>query len=131
MMSQYSVDTDLDVVVTGRIVEESLCEGTCAFRYVDTGASIVDVPANATYKEGDVVTITGTGLTGATVTVKGVDCVATANDTSVTFTYPALPAGNYQIFIKVANGWTYPQIMSSTLLSLVSADVAGGSFAGM
>lgn len=115
MMDEYTVNTPLNVVVTGRIVEESVCEGTCSFTYLETGASIVNVPTTTLFRAGDNVTITGTGLTAATVKVNKIVCAIVQNNaTSLVFSYPAIPAGSFEIFITVSNGWTYPQIISTT-----------------
>lgn len=71
-----------------------MCEGTCTFTYTDTGASTVTVPASTIYRAGDNITVDGTGLTGAVVTVGGVVAtIVSNNDTQVVFTYPALVAG--------------------------------------
>lgn len=59
---EYQVGTPLGVVVTGRIVEESVCEGNCEFTYLDSGASIIDIPVSTTYTNGQSVTITGSDL---------------------------------------------------------------------
>lgn len=54
------------------------------------------MPAVTTYRAGDTVSVTGTGLTGATVTVNNVACATTVvSDTSITFVYPPLVAGTY------------------------------------
>ena len=132
MMDEYTAGTALDVVVTGRILEESICEGTCTFTYIEAGASVINIPASTAYRAGDLVTVTGTGLTGATVTINNVACVVVnVSDTSLKFTYPALVAGQYEVFINVANGWTYPQFMSTTVLSIDSAPYSQGSLYGM
>lgn len=118
--------------MTGRILEESVCEGTCTFTFVDAGASVITVPTTTAYRAGDQVIVTGSGLTGATVTVNKIACVVNAvNDTVLNFTYPALAAGQYEVFINTASGWTYPQFMSSTALSIDSASVSDGSLYGM
>lgn len=63
---------------------------------MDAGASIVTVPAVTAYRAGDNVTITGAQLTGASVKVNKVECTIVSNtDTSLVFTYPAVPAGSY------------------------------------
>ena len=132
MMNDYRAGTPLGVVVTGRILEESVCEGNCTFAYVETGASIINLPASTVYRANDLVTVTGTGLSGATVTINNIACtVVNVSDTSLNFNYPALVAGSYEIFINVVNGWTYPQFMSSTLLSIDSAPIGDASFEGM
>jgi hypothetical protein len=54
-------------------------------------ASCYQLPASTIYRAGDLVTVTGTGLTGATVTINDVACVVVnVSDTSLNFTYPAL-----------------------------------------
>jgi hypothetical protein len=57
--------------------------------------------------------------------------VVNVSDTSLNFTYPALVAGQYEVFINVANGWTYPQFMSTTVLSIDSAPYSDASLYGM
>jgi hypothetical protein len=37
MNSEYLPGDQQTVLVTGRIIEESLCEGTCIFTYLDSG----------------------------------------------------------------------------------------------
>lgn len=132
MLDSYTSGTPQGVVVTGRILEESVCEGNCTFTYVDAGASIITVPNVTAFRANDLVTVTGTGLTGATVTINNVACtILNVTDTQLNFTYPALVAGSYEVFINVANGWTYPQFMSSTALSIDSAPISDASFEGM
>lgn len=76
--------------------------------------------------------MTGTGLTGATVTINNVACVVNSvTDTLLNFTYPALVAGSYEVFINVANGWTYPQFVSSTGLYFYSASASSISYRGI
>lgn len=131
MMDDYTVGQSLDVVVTGRILEESLCEGTCTFSYTDQGSNIT-VPSVINYKAGEIVSVVGQGLSGATVTINDIECnVTSTNDTNIDFVYPPVPAGSYEIFIKVASGWTYPQFISTTKLSFESVNANGGSYAGM
>ena len=90
------------------------------------------MPAVTNYRAGDTVGVTGTGLTGATVTVNNVACATTVvSDTSITFVYPSLVAGSYEVFINVATGWTYPQFMSTTTLSFDSAPVSSISYQGI
>ena len=44
MHSDYSVGVPYTVVVTGRILEESYCRGTCSFTYVVAGTPIITPP---------------------------------------------------------------------------------------
>ena len=69
--------------MTGRLIEESVCEGACHFTYDQAAtATVNDADFNAAlaatqrkaYIRGDEVTVTGSGLAGATVTISGVDC---------------------------------------------------------
>ena len=91
MAEDYTIDTALEVVVTGRILEESVCEGNCTFFYVDTGLAYITLPANRIYKAGDLVSVSGLGLTGATVTINDVACtVVNSSDGYLSFTYPSL-----------------------------------------
>jgi hypothetical protein len=89
------------------------------------------LPSTTTYKAGDFVAITGTGLSGASVKINGVVCTINSNDaTTLNFTYPAIVAGSYEVYITVSNGWTYPQFMSTTSVSIDSAATATGSYQG-
>ena len=44
MNEAYSANDQLEVVVTGRVVEESECDGTCNFAYDDSVTNTVVVP---------------------------------------------------------------------------------------
>ena len=84
------------------------------------------------YRAGDVVTVTGTGLANATVRINNLECdVVYVDDTLLNFTYPALPAGVYEVFIEVENGWAYPQFMSATNLSFDAVPINFASYEGM
>lgn len=60
----------------------------------------------------------GNGLEGATVTIDGQECEisSASTNTQLTFTYPPLPAGTYEVLISTPIGWTYPRIDSITEL---------------
>lgn len=44
MHEDYSAGDSLEVVVTARITEESVCEGTCSFAYSESQTAFVNVP---------------------------------------------------------------------------------------
>jgi hypothetical protein len=44
-----------------------------------------------------------------------------SNSTSLTFTYPALKYGEYEIKILTSTGYTHPQIISTTKLNILSS----------
>mmetsp|Transcript_28304 Transcript_28304/g.25090 ORF Transcript_28304/g.25090 Transcript_28304/m.25090 type:complete len:305 (-) Transcript_28304:1377-2291(-) len=52
----------LDVVVATRIVEESVCGGTCNFEYTTADTPEVTALSASSFKAGDVITVTGTGF---------------------------------------------------------------------
>ena len=89
MLSDYSAGDNLEVVVTGRILEESICEGTCEFTFDDSVTNNVTVPSELSYKYNNEVEIVGEGLSGATVEIGGVDCaLIDSNSTYLKFKYP-------------------------------------------
>ena len=117
MLDDYSAGDALEVVVTGRILEESICEGTCEFSFDDSVTNNVTVPSTLSYKYQHDVEITGEGLSGATVEVGDIDCaLIDSNDTYLKFKYPELEAGDYEIIINTATGHTYPEIMTNNPL---------------
>lgn len=109
MNSMYNVDQPLDVVVTGRILEESECSGSCSFTYVESETPEITIPEIISYKANENVTIAGVNLLGATVTVGEVEATILSNtDTEIVFIYPALAAGEHEIRIGTEKGWNYP-----------------------
>jgi hypothetical protein len=128
----YSSSDDLEVVVTGRIIEESVCEGTCTFAYNSADNTVVDQLVTTTYLPGETVTITGTGLLTGSVVVGGITVTpAQQTDTQVDFEYPALARGTYEIFITVDGANTHPQLLTSTPRSINSLEVTSGSTQGI
>lgn len=59
----------LDVVVTGRIREESVCRGSCSFSYVEEGTPTIEIPDVTSFDAGASVTLSGTNLLEATVLI--------------------------------------------------------------
>lgn len=57
MDSTYTPGTSVGVVVTGRLLEESICKGTCQFTYSEALTNNVTVPAKLTYNNGETVTV--------------------------------------------------------------------------
>ena len=97
-----------DVVVQGRLIEDSVCEGTaCTYTYSGAGDQSV-VYQNVTVRNGQVLTVTGVGFTlGSAGTVSlVVNSVAysttVVNDTSLNVTVPnTLIAGAYTFFFNI------------------------------
>ena len=94
------------VYMTGRIIEEATCEGTCAFTYLNTGNPTVTTPGLLSYSSGNSVTLTGLDLVNAGVNPKVYvgDTLATVTDSSnadVIFTFPALRQGTYRVSVYV------------------------------
>jgi hypothetical protein len=119
--STYTPGTPVDVVVTGRLLEESICKGSCGFTYSAAATDNVTVPSVLRYSNGDTVVITGSDLTGATVKVGTTPVTLTAsNSTSISFAYPALKYGSYEINIMTSKGLTHPAIVTTTSLSIGS-----------
>jgi hypothetical protein len=128
----YQSATPLTVVVVGRIVEESVCRGSCSFSYDESATSNVTVPGTLIYNAGDLVSIAGGSLAGVSVEVggKSVALLTGATSTRISFNYPALPAGEYEVKINTGNGLTHPTIMTTTKLSLGNSLSSRGSLAG-
>lgn len=75
------------------------------------------VPAVLEYGNGLPVTITGSDLTNVVVLVGDVTVNLTeSNSTSLSFLYPPLPAGSYEVKIMTPTGFTYPAIITTTSL---------------
>ena len=118
--STYTPGIPVTVVVTGRLLEESLCKGSCGFTYSAAATDNVTVPSVLRYSNGDTVVITGSDLTGATVKVgtTSVVVLTASNSTSLSFVYPALKYGSYEINIMTSKGLTHPAILTTTTLSI-------------
>ena len=121
MDSSYTPGTPVNVVVTGRLLEESICKGSCGFTYDPAVTNNVTVPTTLNYDNGQTVTITGSNLSGATVKV-GTTAVnlTAANSTSISFVYPALKYGSYEVAIMSSTGLTHPAIITTTNLWITS-----------
>ena len=119
MLDDYNAGDVLEVAVTGRILEQSICEGTCEFTFVASVTNNVTVPSDVSFQYTNDVEIEGEGLSGATVSVGDIDCpLIDSNDTYLKFKYPELEAGDYEIIINTPTGHTYPEIMSETPLQV-------------
>jgi hypothetical protein len=71
------------------------------------------------YNAGDVITVNGSDLTGGRVFVGGKEVPSTnSTSTSITFAYPVLTQGNYNIQIMTSNGFAYPSLPTTTELWL-------------
>lgn len=90
------------------------------------------VLATTIFSVGDIITITGFDLTNGSVYVGGV-YVPSINSTAnnITFAYPALTQGNYDIKVMTSNGFAYPPLPSTTELWLSNGiSRSSGSYAG-
>jgi hypothetical protein len=92
----------------------------------------VTVPGTLIYNAGDLVSIAGDSLASVSVEIggKSVALLAGATSTRISFNYPALPAGEYEVKINTATGLTHPAIMTTTKLSLGNSLSSRGSLAG-
>ncbi len=120
------------MVVTARLTEESVCNGSCGFTYDASVTNNVTIPTTLDYGNGANLTVTGMDLTGAVVTVGGIVVNLTvSNSTSLKFSYPALSFGSYEVKIMTATGYTHPAIMTKTSLWVNSVlSRTGGSLNG-
>ena len=134
MHQEYSAGDAVNIIVTGRIVEESICEGTCTFSYDSSETTFVQVPSELQYLDGEMVQIESTNnsdISNATVQVGGIICqIENNNNTFLEFAYPALPAGAYEVEIRVSDAKTYPSIITRTPLDLYSLSRRNGSVEG-
>ncbi len=106
------------MVVTSRVIEESICKGNCLFAFDPVKTNNITLPANTTYDAKALVSIIGSNLTGATVTINDLSIILnTSSSTALSFEYPALPAGDYEIKILTSTGYTSPILISTTTLS--------------
>jgi hypothetical protein len=91
MDSSYTPGVAVVVTVTGRAVEESVCDGNCNFVFDDSVSNNVTVLSATTFSSGDLITIYGFDLTGASVFVGGIYVPSTSSTpNNITFAYPAL-----------------------------------------
>jgi hypothetical protein len=132
MDSSYTAGVPVDVVVTARAVEESECRGSCGFTFDASVSNNVTVLSTTIFSAGDIITVTGSDLTGGQVFVGGL-LVPAINVTAqnITFAYPALTQGDYFIQVMTANGFAYPPLPSTTQLWLSNGiSRSSGSYAG-
>ena len=97
MSEDFTIGEQLEVAVTGRLIEESVCTGTCAFTYQTQTQNQIVVPTNTIFKNGQTVTVqagAGGDLTGATVEIDGVSCtINSATASQLSFVFPNISAG--------------------------------------
>lgn len=132
MDNTYTSGTPVDVVVTGRAVEQSSCDGNCGFTFDGSVTNNVTLLLSTTFSVGETITITGSDLTGGEVYVGDTKVtIVTSTSTSITFNYPPLTVGNYDIKIKTGSSFAYPPIPSSVSLWIANGiSRSSGSFAG-
>ena len=132
MDPSYNSGSPVNVTVTGRAIEESLCSGVCVFTYDASVSNNLTVLSSSTFSVGDVITVTGFNLSGATAYVGGVLASTTAvTENNITFVYPALVQGDYYIQILTSNGYAYPPLPTTTNLWLANGiSRSSGAFSG-
>ena len=64
MDSTYVIGTPVEVVVTGRAVEQSVCDGSCGFTFDGSRTNNVTLLLTNTFSNGETITVTGSDLTG-------------------------------------------------------------------
>lgn len=92
------VDEPVKVYVQGRLIEESVCNGTCEYTYTDSETPTVDALDNSVVAVGSTVDVSGSGFNGIVELIFNEDVTVTGSITtsdSFTFEVPALPAGDY------------------------------------
>lgn len=97
---------DQPVIVVGRAMVDSECTGTCTFTYNNDTYPTVSGTIASSYVAGDSITLTGASLVNNDVQpivyVGTAQATVTASsNTSVTFTYPALANGTYNLNVYV------------------------------
>ncbi len=104
----------------------------CTFNYDASVSNNVTTLTTTTYNSGDIITISGFNLTGAQVFVGDLAVPSTSSTAdNITFAYPALTKGSYNIKIMTSNGFAYPPIPTTTELSLPNGiSRSSGSYAG-
>lgn len=124
-----------NVVVVGRALVDSACNGSCAFTY-NSAAPTVTPTSVSNYINGNNYTITGSGLVnnGVNPKVKVGDTdavVVAANDTSVQFTFPDLIHGSYPLNVYVDGiGYASPTINATVLATVNNLSNLTGSVSG-
>jgi hypothetical protein len=134
VLNEQYTNPEQKVIVVGRAMIDSTCEGNCNFTYADpTTTPTITPPTSSNFVAGQNYTLDGANLgTGAKVFVGSVEATVTASSaTSVTFTYPALVTGNYPLNVLV-NGFGYatPTINSFTPITASGLSNTTGSRIG-
>lgn len=129
----------LAVVVEGRLIESSVCTGTCVYEYVDSLTGSVTT-FGSSYKNGDTVQIEGTGFAAGTpiniveveiLETKGVVTATVADDTHLSFAVPNnLVAGNYTFAFNVKGNGYAGFIEASVLFAVNSSSPTTISLGG-
>ena len=135
MNSAYTTAAQ-NVVVVGRAMIDSTCEGSCTFTYNNDTPPTVQTPNSLNFVGGSSYVLSGTQFTrnGVAPKVKVGDVYATvvsSTATSVTFIYPSLVAGTYPLNVYVDGvGYASPTINSTTNLNVTGLSNATGSLIG-
>ncbi len=82
--SSYVANTTQNITVTGRIIEQSICQGNCSFTYDIAQTNNVTQLLNTIYSTGFTVSVTGSNLTAAIPYVGGVKAkIYSSNATTI------------------------------------------------
>jgi hypothetical protein len=118
------------VLVTGRLIEESRCVGDCSFTYRDAGTIRVTLVGGPDFRAGDTVTVTtSNNFNVVPVVTVGKTTVALLSNTvsSLTFSYPALPAGSYPVTVSLTGVNAYPILQTTTTLRIGTISSTGSN----
>lgn len=89
------------------------------------------VPAVTVYNAGDLVTVNGDNMLNASVTIGGQSInLVSSTVSAISFNYPNIEAGEYEIQIQTSTGLTHPIVKSTTNQWIGSASASKGSTAG-
>ena len=130
---------DQPVVVVGRAMIDSECTaaGACTFTYDNTTYPTVSNPnPPPAYKSGVSITLEGTGLVNNNIQPlvyvgSALATVTASNETSVTFTYPDLVNGTYDVNVYVDGvGYAKPSFSTNNALVVSSISPENGSYVG-
>ena len=123
------------IVVQARLQEENLCIGNCTYSYGDSVTGSVTAPAVAVYNTSSTYALSGSLFSAGPVTIYfgtlATNVSATvANDTSLTFTVPDMPAQQLTVLVFVSN-LGYAGAFAATInFQVFSVYPSGGSVLG-
>lgn len=127
--------TPVAVVRTGQIFQDIVASGYNAYSWspISTPTITSVTPATGEISPGQTVTITGTGLTGTSVTIGGYACtnVVVISNSELTCTAPAGPVGTVDVVVTglsgtatLTNAFTYAATAKRCALTIKGARAA-------